>query len=63
MTEEVMDQVLLEKPDRRTGEFRRIVRVMFSRWVVVFGFVVILVFVIIAIFAPLLTPYDPIVPD
>ncbi len=63
MTEQVIDRVFPGKPDQRTGELRRIVRVMFNRWVVVLGFVVILVFIIIAIFAPLLTPYDPIAPD
>ncbi len=41
------------------GEFRRIVRVMASRKVVVIGFVIIVLMVIMAAFAPWLAPYDP----
>jgi peptide/nickel transport system permease protein len=41
------------------GELRRIIRVMFGRWVVVGGAVVIVGLVIVAIFAPLIAPYDP----
>lgn len=41
------------------GEFRRIVRVTFSRKVVVFGFIVITLMVIVAAFAPWVAPYDP----
>ena len=43
----------------RTSESRRIRRVLFSRGVVVFGVVIILLVAIVAIFAPLLAPYDP----
>jgi ABC-type dipeptide/oligopeptide/nickel transport system permease subunit len=32
---------------------------MFSRWVVIIGAVIILLLMLLAIFAPLLTPYDP----
>lgn len=35
------------------------VRTLFGRGLVVFAAVLVLVFVIAAIFAPLLTPYDP----
>jgi ABC-type dipeptide/oligopeptide/nickel transport system permease subunit len=41
------------------GEFRRIIRVMASRKVVVIGFVIIVLMVIMAAFAPWLAPYDP----
>jgi peptide/nickel transport system permease protein len=43
----------------RVNEFRRFVRVFFSRGVVTIGLVMILILTILAIFAPLLTPYDP----
>jgi peptide/nickel transport system permease protein len=42
-----------------TGEFRRIVKVLFGRGLVIFGVVVITLVIIVTIFAPLLAPYDP----
>jgi ABC-type dipeptide/oligopeptide/nickel transport system permease subunit len=47
----------------RVSEFKRFRRVFFSRGVVVFGMIIILVFVVIAIIAPWLAPYDPYLPD
>jgi peptide/nickel transport system permease protein len=44
---------------RRTGGFRRFLRVLFGRGLVIFGVVVILLAVIMAIFAPFLAPYNP----
>jgi peptide/nickel transport system permease protein len=44
---------------KRISESRRIFRVMFSRWVVILGVVIILLLIITAIFAPLLAPHDP----
>ena len=41
----------------RLSEFRRITKVMFSRWVVVGGTFIILVLIATAIFAPLIAPY------
>ncbi|MBN1255513.1 MAG: ABC transporter permease [Deltaproteobacteria bacterium] len=41
------------------SEFRRIMKVLFSRGVVVFGIVVILALFVTAIFAPWIAPYDP----
>jgi peptide/nickel transport system permease protein len=41
------------------NEFRRIIKVMFSRWVVIIGTVIILAVIISAIFAPWLAPYPP----
>lgn len=43
----------------RVNEFRRFTRVFFSRGLVTSGLVMILILTITAIFAPLLTPYDP----
>ncbi len=43
----------------RINEFRRLVRVMFSRAIVVFGVIVITITILSAIFAPLVAPYDP----
>jgi peptide/nickel transport system permease protein len=63
MIEERTSQVFSPGYNDRTSEFRRIFRVMFSRWIVIFGVVVVLFFIIIAISAPLLTPYDPNTPD
>jgi peptide/nickel transport system permease protein len=40
-------------------EFQRLRRVFFSRKVVLFGMIVILILILVAIFAPLLAPYDP----
>lgn len=44
---------------RQTSEARRIFRVMFSRWIVVVGTVIIIVIILVAIFAPLVAPYSP----
>jgi peptide/nickel transport system permease protein len=41
------------------SEFQRFRRVFFGRPVVIFGFIVILLLVFAAIFAPLISPYDP----
>jgi peptide/nickel transport system permease protein len=42
-----------------SGEFRRFLRVLFNRGIVLFGTIVILLIIFTAIFAPLLAPYDP----
>lgn len=47
----------------RVSEWRRFSRVFFSRGLVIFGFVVILILIITAIFAPLIAPYNPYAPD
>ncbi|HUT67430.1 MAG TPA: ABC transporter permease [Dehalococcoidales bacterium] len=52
------DKTFSEAPPR-TSEFRRIIKVLFRRWVVVFGMVIILLTIIAAAFAPWLAPYDP----
>jgi peptide/nickel transport system permease protein len=62
MVDEILknDQVgKIEETPVKVHEFRRIVRVMASRWIVMIGFVLVLIFVILAIFAPLIAPYDP----
>jgi ABC-type dipeptide/oligopeptide/nickel transport system permease subunit len=63
MNEERADHVFFEKPSDRIGEFQRVIRVMFTRWIVIFGIIVVLAFIIIALFAPFIAPYDPIKPD
>lgn len=44
---------------KRISEFQRFLKVMFSRWVVTFGTIVIISAILAAIFAPQLAPYDP----
>jgi peptide/nickel transport system permease protein len=41
------------------SELRRVFKVMFSRWVVTAGAVIIVILIIVAIFSPLLAPYAP----
>jgi peptide/nickel transport system permease protein len=48
-----------EKTSRRVNEAKRIVKVMFSRWVVTGGVIIILATIVLAIFAPFIAPYDP----
>jgi peptide/nickel transport system permease protein len=43
----------------RVSEFHRVYQVMFSRWVVAFGVITIIVFLIVAVAAPWLAPYGP----
>jgi len=47
----------------RVSEFKRFRKVFLSRFVVKIGLVIILMLFIVAIFAPILTPYDPYKPD
>jgi peptide/nickel transport system permease protein len=44
---------------QRDSEFQRIIKVFFRRKLALIGFVIIVVAVLVAIFAPLLSPYDP----
>jgi ABC-type dipeptide/oligopeptide/nickel transport system permease subunit len=59
MDESMVNKELQETLKPRISESRRIFKVMFSRWVVILGSVIISVVIITAIFAPLLAPYDP----
>lgn len=59
MSEVMVSPAAPETIQPRISELRRITRVMFGRWVVIFGAVVILAFIVVAIFAPLLVQYDP----
>jgi len=54
-------QVAVLQPEnkRHIGETRRFFKVFFSRRVVVFGMVVIVMFIITAVFAPWIAPYNP----
>jgi peptide/nickel transport system permease protein len=52
-----------ERAAPRITEWARFRRVFFSRGVVVFGLVVIILFILVAIFAPLLAPYSPTKPS
>jgi peptide/nickel transport system permease protein len=47
-----------EKPVH-ISEFRRLIRVMFGRWLVVVGVVIIFLLIITAVFAPYIVPYQP----
>jgi peptide/nickel transport system permease protein len=49
---------MTERPPQ-VSEARRIIRVMLSRWIVVFGTVIILALILTAVFAPLIAPYNP----
>ena len=51
--------VLQPENTRHIGETRRFFKVFFSRGLVVFGLVVILLFIIAAVFAPWIAPYNP----
>ena len=59
MSEVGISPVTQKIPRPRVSEFHRVYKVMFSRWVVVFGITMIIVFLIIAVTAPWLAPYDP----
>jgi peptide/nickel transport system permease protein len=52
-------QLLEQAAKPRVNEFRRIIKVISARWINVVGLVIIVLFIIAAIFAPLLSPYDP----
>jgi ABC-type dipeptide/oligopeptide/nickel transport system permease subunit len=56
--EESMNTGISEAPPR-ISESRRFYRVFFSRDVVIFGPVIVLLFILTAAFAPWISPYDP----
>lgn len=47
----------------RVNEFKRITKLLFKRWAVALGIIIILVIIIAAIFAPQFTNYDPYKPN
>lgn len=47
----------------KVNEFRRFTRIFFSRWLVVFGLVVVIIFIILATFPHWIAPYDPAAQD
>ena len=60
--EAVYNDSIVEMPPR-VSEWRRFRRVFFSRSVVVFGMVIIILFILVAIFAPFVAPYPSDIPD
>jgi ABC-type dipeptide/oligopeptide/nickel transport system permease subunit len=48
-----------EAKSPRVRELRRVIKVLFGRWVVIGGAFIILAMIIVALFAPLIAPYDP----
>jgi peptide/nickel transport system permease protein len=59
MTDTNTDDTAIAEYVPHVSEFSRFYRIFFSRKVVIFGFVIIVVFLITAIFAPFLAPYHP----
>lgn len=59
MNEEYTSSTILSETPPRVSEWKRFGRVFFSRGVVVFGLITLLVLLLTAIFAPKLAPYDP----
>jgi len=57
MSEVSLSPIAPEIAQPRLSEFRRVTKVMFSRWVVVGGTFIILVLIATAVFAPLIAPY------
>lgn len=55
----VESSVELRATPKRIKESQRIIRVMFGRWVVILGAVIVFLLIITAIFAPFIAPYDP----
>jgi peptide/nickel transport system permease protein len=60
--EAVYNETVVEIPPR-VSEWRRFRRVFFSRSVVVFGMIIIVLFILVAIFSPFIAPYPPDIPD
>ena len=59
MEKENKENPASDKTSPRVTGFSRFKRVLFTRKLVVFGFVVIFITVFVAVFAPVLTPHDP----
>jgi peptide/nickel transport system permease protein len=59
----MVETSVAQKPAGRSqahiSESRRFFRVMFSRWLVVFGMAIVILLILVAIFAPWISPYDP----
>jgi len=51
--------ILAENLAPKKSELRRVLKVMFSRWVVTVGAVIVVILILVAIFAPLIAPYGP----
>jgi peptide/nickel transport system permease protein len=55
----IMPSETFKSIEPRGSELKRFMRVFFGRWLVIVGLVLVLGAIIIAVFAPLLSPYDP----
>jgi peptide/nickel transport system permease protein len=60
MTDTGVGAIPLAVPDEMESPTRRVLRRLFARKGAVVGLVVIAAFILLAVFAPLITPYDPI---
>jgi len=49
----------ISKTAAHQSEFRRVVRILTGRKVILFSMVIILIMIVVAIFAPLISPHDP----
>jgi peptide/nickel transport system permease protein len=63
MSEGLSGSVLFSEAPPHIGEFRRLFIVFIRRKLTVIGLVIIFITALVAIFAPLLAPYDPFMPD
>ena len=59
MAEDMDSAILQQDIVPRISEFRRVIKVILSRGVVIFGLIIVAVLIIAAIFAPLIAPHDP----
>jgi peptide/nickel transport system permease protein len=59
MSEDNSFNIVTEAARPRVSELRRVVKVMFGRWIVTGGAVITVVLIIMAIFAPAIAPHDP----
>jgi len=59
MQNELTQNSTVSEAPPRVNELRRFLKVFLGRGLVVFGLIIILLFIVVAIFAPQISPYDP----